>query len=105
MSGVPCPKPRFGAFEVRYQTGRGYGVFAPSGELLQVYRSHTAAEERCHREQIATDSKAKRGPRACMCCGRVFQSQGVHNRLCDSCRKTPDHLGEAVRPVIARKAG
>lgn len=105
MSGIPYAKPRAGAFDVRYLTGRGYGVFAPSGALLHVYGSHTAAQERQHREQLAADSKARRGPRKCLCCGRQFNSEGIHNRLCDPCRRTPDHLGEAVRPVLARRAG
>jgi len=24
--------------------------------------------------------------RPCMCCGRDFRSEGIHNRLCGSCR-------------------
>lgn len=104
MSGSPSARPKAGKFDTRYMTGRGYGVFAPSGVLLAVYRSYTAAEVRCDHEQAVADSKAKRGPRNCMCCGRQFTSQGIHNRLCDPCRRTPDHLGEAVRPVISRKA-
>ena len=86
MNRVSSPKLRAGAYQVHYLTGRGYGVFAPSGALLQVYRSHTAADERCHREQISADSKAKRGPRACMTCGETFFSDGYHNRMCSACR-------------------
>lgn len=25
-------------------------------------------------------------PRACLCCGKSFASQGPHNRLCSTCR-------------------
>lgn len=27
--------------------------------------------------------------RPCMCCGRVFASDGPHNRLCSTCRTRP----------------
>lgn len=26
-------------------------------------------------------------PRACLCCGATFQSEGPHNRLCERCRR------------------
>jgi hypothetical protein len=25
--------------------------------------------------------------RACLCCGQEFTSEGIHNRLCDPCRR------------------
>ncbi len=36
---------------------------------------------------LAKASKAKRPqPRSCMCCGKGFESEGFHNRLCQPCR-------------------
>ena len=29
-------------------------------------------------------------PRACLCCGKPFMSEGPHNRLCAQCRKNGD---------------
>lgn len=30
--------------------------------------------------------RAERPPKPCMCCGKPFASQGIHNRLCGFCR-------------------
>ena len=30
--------------------------------------------------------RAERPPKPCMCCGKPFASQGIHNRLCGLCR-------------------
>jgi len=41
-----------------------------------------------------------RGQRKCMCCGKVFLSDGPHNRLCDYCRhksNTPFDTPATVR--------
>jgi hypothetical protein len=43
--------------------------------------------------------KAKRGPRACLCCGGEFRSLGIHNRLCPGCR-TRDAGDAPARPSI-----
>lgn len=34
----------------------------------------------------ALSRRLKRGPRACLCCGAEFCSDGPHNRLCPICR-------------------
>lgn len=31
-------------------------------------------------------------PRNCMCCERVFQSEGIHNRLCGDCRRRDEGI-------------
>lgn len=31
--------------------------------------------------------RAKTRPRACLCCGATFQSEGPHHRMCKRCRK------------------
>lgn len=47
--------------------------------------------------------RAKRGPRACMHCRSEFESEGIHNRLCNDCRRSPG-VQQTVRPYIARTA-
>jgi hypothetical protein len=32
------------------------------------------------------EKRARRRQRDCLCCGRAFVSEGVHNRLCARCR-------------------
>lgn len=39
---------------------------------------------------------AKRGARPCLCCGRVFDSEGIHNRLCNPCRLRGDGGSMAI---------
>ena len=31
--------------------------------------------------------------RACLCCGRAFESEGAHNRMCVPCRGRASRLG------------
>ncbi len=45
--------------------------------------------------QPKTKTRAGKRPttrRKCMCCGHGFESQGIHNRLCDNCRRLDDGL-------------
>lgn len=34
-----------------------------------------------------TDSRKQGKKRPCLCCGKIFWSEGAHNRLCQSCKK------------------
>ena len=37
--------------------------------------------------KLEAGSKAKRPqPRSCLCCGKGFESEGFHNRMCQPCR-------------------
>jgi uncharacterized paraquat-inducible protein A len=46
-------------------------------------------------EELATAfaSEIKEHLRKCMCCDRMFRSEGFHNRLCLSCRTRGTDLG------------
>ncbi len=80
-------KPKAGAYDVRFTSGLGHAVYNPRGERVTPwYVKARDAQQRCAALQAAADRKAKRGPRPCLCCGTVFQSEGIHNRLCDPCR-------------------
>lgn len=41
----------------------------------------------CYRSP-ASEVRDRLTTRPCMCCGRTFQSEGPHNRLCQKCRTT-----------------
>lgn len=35
----------------------------------------------------ANEMPSQAASRACLCCGRGFMSEGIHNRLCESCKR------------------
>lgn len=39
--------------------------------------------------QRPADQAATPRPKPCMCCGKPFKSEGIHNRLCGQCRTRP----------------
>lgn len=39
--------------------------------------------------QRPADQAAIHRPKPCMCCGKPFKSEGIHNRLCGFCRTRP----------------
>ncbi len=50
---------------------------------------HTKEEAQERRDQLIEADRQKRAvrKRPCMCCGNVFPSEGIHNRLCSYCRQ------------------
>ena len=82
-----------------------YAVLTPEGRSAEVGIAFKAeAERRRDALQRLADQAAKRGPRACMCCGNGFPSDGVHNRLCDGCRRRNDASLPAGFPARRRTA-
>ncbi len=98
------PAPAQARYHVEYVSSLGYVVVDPDGAVVQGSQApfKAVAQAQAQELQRAADAKAKRGPRPCMCCGAIFQSSGIHNRLCDHCRRREDVLGEVARPVIGR---
>lgn len=49
-----------------------------------------------------TKQPANRMPRAraCMTCGASFMSAGIHNRMCDPCRRRAQDMDGVVHPLI-----
>ncbi len=89
------PKPS-ARMQVHYFSGRGYAVVNADGyPVTGFFSTKDRAKGRLDKLQAEADQKAKRGPRPCMCCGEVFKSEGIHNRMCDCCRHrdvAPDPL-------------
>ncbi len=66
----------------------------------------TAARKRAdlHRSEAAARKRAERDAcavwRACLGCGRLFSSEGVHNRLCGTCRRSARNFGAVDEHVL-----
>lgn len=75
-------------FTVEQQkSGAGYVVLDPNGVRVgTVYRNFKDAALARDGRQRRHDRAAGMKERACMCCLATFQSEGIHNRLCNPCR-------------------
>ena len=93
-------------FEVQRLPG-GYVVLDPKGQMVTGSRTafRAQAEQMRAKLQREDDCQAKRMNRHCLCCGKVFQSAGIHNRMCDSCRRQSLALTDEVRPALPRANG
>lgn len=94
-----------GRYRVEYQPGRGYAVMNPDGRMvIEPTPAEAIAQAACAQLQAQADRLARRGPRPCLCCGEVFDSEGIHNRLCDPCRAGSDALsGYGVASIGGRR--
>lgn len=94
-------------YRAEYISGTGYVVIGPDGSFVP--NSQTPFRQQAERQrdelQCAEDRAKKRGARPCMCCGKVFTSDGIHNRLCDPCRGRGLAMADDVRPQLPRANG
>lgn len=89
-------------FAVDFVPG-GYAVFDRDGHRVgEALRFRGEAERKRDELQREADVKAKRRPRACLCCGSTFASEGIHNRLCPICRRR-DAGDQSQRPMITKR--
>lgn len=65
-------------------------VYSPDGSIYGEYASLCEAAATVGRRQKEDDERARKTVRPCLCCRREFQSEGIHNRLCDVCRRAGD---------------
>ncbi|PTW99138.1 hypothetical protein [Pararhodobacter aggregans] len=86
------PKPVHARFRAEYATGRGFEIIDPTGRVVGREQNRAIALNRAEALQKEADTAAKRGPRPCLCCGREFLSDGIHNRMCNPCRGRADPL-------------
>jgi hypothetical protein len=71
-----------------YFPGKGYAVVDARGSRITgFYSGKDRAQTRCEALRAEAEAKSKRMKRPCLCCGQEFQSEGIHNRLCDPCRQ------------------
>ena len=80
----------------RYRVDRAnqyWAIFNAQGERVSGFHTdRSTAEDACARLIKAASKQL----RSCLCCGRNFQSEGAHNRLCDGCRRRTDEMGSPV---------
>ena len=78
----------------------GFGVIDGDGRRVSpVLGSQDAAQDWLDRRIAA----AKPRPRPCLCCGKGFESDGAHDRLCADCGRAGATLGGASHAVPARR--
>lgn len=83
----------------------GYVVADPDGgHASRLIRFRAEADQLRDTLQRKADKAAKRGPRKCLSCSDIFDSDGIHNRRCDRCRTHPDYLGDFATPHATRSA-
>lgn len=63
-----------------------FEVYSSFGHLYGTYATRNQAEATRGSMQSRDDRAGRRTERPCMCCGNPFSSEGIHNRLCTSCR-------------------
>lgn len=62
-------------------------VLRPDGSIYGKYATLCEAASTAGRRQKEDDERARKTVRPCLCCQGAFQSEGIHNRLCDTCRR------------------
>lgn len=87
-----CNLPKPGRrFMVRSTHDGAYVIVDPDGrEASEAIPFRASAQYLRDKLQREADARARRGARACMCCGHNFTSEGIHNRLCGHCRQRGD---------------
>lgn len=86
-------KPGAIRFDVRYQPGSGYYVADDIGRQVGGFLdTRDRAAERRDSLQSEAEAKLKRGVRSCLCCQTKFLSEGIHNRMCDPCRRRAEGM-------------
>lgn len=80
---IPDPAPDF----TTRRSDRGWAVHDREGQRVTCYYDRFLAADvvRARKQRLADQSKRKT-VRPCLCCRKPFQSEGIHNRLCDLCR-------------------
>jgi len=91
MTGINLSARLPARYSVDFSGGK-YFVLDLSGKIVWGPGSGDLAHRKCDDLQQAHENRAKIGERPCMCCGSVFHSEGIHNRLCNLCRRSSDPL-------------
>jgi len=93
---------RFGPFRAEFKSGLGWAIFDARDVRCSAW-DPDGDRIKDRAEGLNANTKPKAGTRACMCCRTAFPSEGIHNRLCDRCRRSHDPL-DPVRSYLERRA-
>ncbi len=86
-------KPGAPRFDVRYQPRMGYFVVDDMGRQVTPFiGSRDMATTRRDALKAEANAKLQRKVRPCLCCQAKFMSEGIHNRLCDRCRRQAEGM-------------
>ncbi|HMO70116.1 MAG TPA: hypothetical protein PKC84_00445 [Paracoccaceae bacterium] len=66
-------------------SGRGWVITWQGGPVSRAYSDHDSAIAGMRRVERRLATAVR--PRACLCCGIGFESEGPHHRLCGRCRR------------------
>lgn len=95
-------KPEYARWRVEFVPGRGYMVVSPTGKQHGPFSCKDNAETNRDAWEARDNLARKRITRPCMCCQKPFESDGIHNRLCATCR----HVGGEYNPhAVAPRNG
>ena len=87
MGALKATKPSRGRWcVVQLDGAEVWTVLRPDDTVYGTYGSHPKAIATASARQREDDQAARRMTRACMCCRKPFESEGIHNRLCSCCR-------------------
>lgn len=79
-------KPGRARFHIAPRAHGRWVLIGPDGRIQASFRVRDHAMTARDHAQARADAAAKWITRDCMCCRKPFMSEGVHNRLCGSCR-------------------
>lgn len=89
---IKFAKPALAKWQVVTRAAGAYVVYQPDGQVYKICTYKSQAHAIVDQKQRAADLAAKRMVRPCMRCEKPFQSEGIHNRMCDHCRRQNDEL-------------
>jgi hypothetical protein len=97
-------KPKAGVWSMEFVPDKGWRLIDPNGHRQAVFYGHAErAQGALDAAQSRTDAASKRMIRPCLCCQKPFDSEGIHNRLCATCRHVSgEYSPHAVAPRNGR---
>lgn len=102
IDNVLFSKPGYAKWTVVSKGEGVHHVYGPDGSRYGTYATPAQARATAVARQREEDRAARRMTRPCMTCTRPFASEGIHNRMCASCRG----LGEGAVPYgVAPRSG
>lgn len=94
LDNIKFAKPGRAKWRAARKSDTAFVVYRPDGTVYDTYGSLQQAAAFASIRQREDDARARKTVRPCLCCQKPFDSEGIHNRLCDTCRR----MGEGPVP-------